>query len=60
MERDVTAALEYMKKRASKHRANYDRELARGVPEDMLRNISLKISHDEVAVKALEKEIKYV
>ena len=52
-------ALEYMKKCAQKHRFNYNREVLRGVPEEMLQNILAKISHYEAAVEALEKEQKY-
>lgn len=48
-------ALEYMEKQLLKHRLNYDRESARGVPEEMLHNISLKIGYYEAAVEALKK-----
>lgn len=48
-------ALEYMKKEAAKHRANYEREAARGASEEMLRNIEKKINHYETAVDALKK-----
>lgn len=49
--------LEYMERQAKKHRINYDREAARGVPEEMLRNIQAKIGHYEAAVRAL-KEVR--
>lgn len=48
-------ALEYMEKQVNKHRANYERESDRGVPEDMLDNIALKISYYEAAVEALRE-----
>ena len=48
-------ALEYMEKQVQKHRMNYDRESARGVPEEMLHNIQAKINHYEAAVEALKK-----
>ena len=47
------AALEYMEKQLQKHRLNYDRELLRGVSEEMLYNIALKISYYKAAVDAL-------
>ena len=47
-------ALEYMEKQLNKHRANYERESARGVPEEMLNNILAKIGYYEAAVKALK------
>ena len=50
-------ALEYMEKQAQKHRINYNREVLRGVPEEMLQNIMAKISHYEAAVEALEKVV---
>ncbi len=46
-------ALEYMTKQVQKHRLNYEREAARGIPEDMLRNIKAKIGYYEEAVAAL-------
>ena len=49
-------AIEYMEKETAKHRANYDRETARGASEEMLRNIEKKISHYEAAVDALKNE----
>ena len=49
-------ALEYMEKQVEKHRQNYERELERGVPEDMPYNIGLKISYYEQAVEALRME----
>ena len=48
-------ALDYMKRQVLKHRLNYNRESARGVPEEMLQNIKKKISYYEVAVEALKK-----
>ena len=48
--------LEYMEKRAQKHRLNFVREWERGAPEEMLQNISEKIRHYEAAVEALRKE----
>lgn len=47
--------LEYMKRQLEKHRLNYEREAARGVPEEVLHNIEQKIQHYEEAVAALEK-----
>jgi hypothetical protein len=48
-------AIEYMEKQLQKHRVNYNREVLRGVPEEMLHNISLKIGYYEKAVEALKK-----
>lgn len=48
-------ALEYMEKQLQKHRRNYIREANRGVPQEMLENIRLKISYYEAAVEALLK-----
>ena len=47
-------ALEYMEKQLKKHRANYERETARGVPEKVLNDILAKIGYYEVAVEALK------
>jgi hypothetical protein len=47
-------ALEYMEKQLQKHRLNYERESARGVPEEQLRNIEKKIGYYEAAVDALK------
>ena len=47
-------ALEYMEKQLQKHRRNYIREADRGVPQEMLENIRLKISYYETAVVALQ------
>ena len=46
-------ALEYMEKQLRRHRRSYERESLRGVPEDMLCNIELKIGYYERAVAAL-------
>lgn len=48
-------ALEYMEKQLQKHRLNYEKESARGVPEEMLRNILLKIGYYVAAVEALKR-----
>ena len=48
-------ALEYMEKQLNKHRLNYERESARGVPADMMYNILMKIHYYEAAVEALRK-----
>ena len=48
-------ALEYMERQLQKHRANYERELNRGVPEDMLFNIALKCGYYKAAVDALRE-----
>ena len=47
-------ALEYMEKQVNKHRINYNREVLRNVPEEMLQNILAKINHYEAAVEALK------
>ena len=47
--------LEYMEKRAQKHRLNFVREWERGAPEEMLQNISEKIRHYETAAEILRK-----
>lgn len=46
-------SLEYMEKQLQKHRLNYEREKARGVPEQMIQNILAKISYYADAVQAL-------
>lgn len=48
-------ALEYMKRQVDKHKFNYQREVARGVPEEQLRNIEAKIRYYEEAVAALSR-----
>lgn len=48
-------ALEYMEKQVQKHRINYNREVLRGVPEEMLQNIRAKIEYYEAAVEALRR-----
>jgi len=48
-------ALEYMEKQVAKHRRNYLCEADRGVHEEMLNNIQLKIRYYEAAVEALRK-----
>ena len=51
-------AIEYFEKQLGKHKANYERESRRGVPEKMLSDIQAKISYYEQAVvvlKAVEK-----
>ena len=48
-------ALEYMERQLQKHRRNYDREQSRGVSDEMLSNIALKISYYESAVEALRR-----
>ena len=46
-------ALEYMEKQLQKHKLNYEREKARGVPEEMAQNILVKIGYYADAVQAL-------
>ena len=48
-------ALEYMEKQLQKHRLNYERESARGVPQEMINNILNKIGYYAEAVDALKK-----
>ena len=48
-------ALEYMEKQIQKHRQNFQRELFRGVPDEQLNNIALKIFYYESAAEALRK-----
>ena len=48
-------ALEYMEKQLLKHSYNLDREIARGVPQEMIDNIKLKIGYYEKAVEALRE-----
>lgn len=52
----VTAmtALEYMEKQLQKHSMNLEREIKRGAPEEVLRNIALKIGYYEEAVEVLK------
>ena len=47
--------LEYMERQVENHKRNLERETARHVPEEMLRNIQTKINHYQVAVEALKK-----
>ena len=49
-------AIEYMEKQLKKHRLDYERETARGVPEEILHNIENKIGYYEAAIKALKGE----
>lgn len=49
-------SLEYMEKRLNKNRLNYERESARGVPEEMLHSIKMKISYYQDAVNALKEK----
>lgn len=51
----MMTALDYMESQVIKHRLNHDREFARGVPEEQLHNIRLKIGYYEAAVEALKK-----
>ena len=51
-------AIEYMERQVQKHRQNFDRESARGVPEEMLRNIRSKISYYEAAVEAMGGKVE--
>lgn len=51
--KDKLSALEYMEKQLQKHRLNYEREKARGVPEQMIQNILAKIGYYADAVQAL-------
>ena len=48
-------ALEYMEKQIQKHRQNFQKELVRGVPDEQLNNIALKIFYYESAAEALRK-----
>ena len=47
--------IEFMQKQITKCRINYDREVKRNAPEEILNNIQAKISHYEVAVEALRR-----
>jgi hypothetical protein len=47
-------SVEYMKKQIKKHSINLEREAKRNAPEEVLRNIALKINYYEEAVEALE------
>ena len=46
-------ALEYMQRQVLRHKFNYQREFARSVPTEQLRNIEAKIRYYEEAVEAL-------
>ena len=46
--------LEYMEKQLNKHRANYARESARGVSQQILDNIKAKIHYYDEAIRALK------
>ena len=54
-ESKTLTALEYMEKQLQKHRLNYERELMRGVSEEMLYNIALKCDYYKSAVEALRE-----
>lgn len=45
--------LEYMERQVQKHTRNFEREVMRGAPEEVLRNIALKIGYYEEAVEVL-------
>lgn len=49
-------ASEYMKKQIKKHTITLEHETKRNAPEEVLRNIELKIGYYKEAVKALEGE----
>lgn len=51
----LVTTIEYMEKQVKKHRLNYEKESNRGVPQEMLENIKLKIKYYEDAVDALKK-----
>ena len=51
----VTEHITYMEKCVQKHRINYNREVLRGAPEEVLRNIKAKLEHYQAAVEALKK-----
>ena len=51
----VTEHINYMEKCVQKHRINYNREVLRGAPEEVLRNIKTKLEHYQAAVEALKK-----
>jgi len=42
--------LEFMEKQLTKHKANLEHELNRGVPDEVIRNIKEKICHYEVVI----------
>ena len=48
-------ALEYMEKQVQKHCRNYIREFTRGVSEEVLDNIMVKIIYYVTACEALRK-----
>lgn len=47
--------LEYMERKVRKHSFDYQHALARGVPEEQLRNIEAKIRYYKEAVEALSR-----
>ena len=49
-------AIEYMEKQLKKHLIDYEREIVRGVPEEVIHNIENKIGYYEAAIKALKGE----
>lgn len=49
-------ALQYMQKQLHRHKQNYKYELTRNAPDEVVRNIALKISYYSAAVAALQKE----
>ena len=51
-------ALEYMEKQFAKHCKNYDAELKRGVPAEVLQNIQAKIWFYDAAVSALKRCVR--
>lgn len=47
--------LEYMQRQVNRNKFNYQREFARAVPTEQLRNIEAKIRYYEDAVEALKE-----
>ena len=52
------SALEYMERQVVKHRANFERESARGCSAEMIANIALKIGYYEAAANALRNALE--
>lgn len=52
------SALEYMERQVVKHRANFERESARGCPATMMADILLKIGYYEAAANALRNALE--
>ena len=52
--KEKMTAIEFMEKQLKKHLIDYEREIVRGVPEEVIHNIENKIGYYEAAIKSLK------